>query len=122
MEEKLMNLLVFCATVILNSGLPVFLANISKTLPFMKWMDGKTNRVVAWVTVAMFVFAFGYGDVYQTDVLYELLPVYGNMAKMVFELLAFVIGMVSAIKLNKPINSAVSGVPLVGERFSEPAQ
>ena len=107
----------FVTMVVLNSGIPVLLANFAKN--FFPTMDGKTDKIVNFLIVALFVFGWFYGEFYDPDFLYKILPVMGTKIKEAVEVLNMIIALVASLGLAPKIYSLVKGkVPLLGKSFS----
>jgi len=114
MEE----LLKFVTAVVLNSGIPVLLANLAKN--FFPKMDGKTDKVVNFLIVGLFVFGWFYGEYYDPDFLFDILPVFGAKAKEIVGVLNMIIALVASLGLSPVIYGWVKNrVPLVGKSFSK---
>jgi len=114
MEE----LLKFVTAVVLNSGIPVLLANLAKN--FFPKMDGKTDKVVNSLIVGLFVFGWFYGEYYDPDFLFDILPVFGAKAKEIVGVLNMIIALVASLGLSPVIYGWVKNrVPLVGKSFSK---
>lgn len=111
----LVEILKLCVSVIAISGLPVLLANAAKSLPFMKFMDGQTNRYVLILTAALFIGVVVWSEFYGGDASW-LLPVIGEKLGEVVALASMAI----ALFLNKPINEIAKGTPVVGRSFNDP--
>lgn len=100
-----------------SSGLGVLLANIAKNIPFMKWMDGKTDKVVAVVVTCIFGYAV-YLKLFNVELLNQLMPwIEDNLAKYV-EYASVVFGWIFAILGMKPIHDALAGKLIIGKSFS----
>lgn len=101
-----------------SSGLGVLLGNIAKNIPFMKWMDGKTDKVVAVVITCIFSYAV-YLKLFNVELLNQLMPwIEANLAKYV-EYAAVVFGWIFAILGMQPIHSALAGKLIVGKSFAK---
>jgi hypothetical protein len=111
----LVEILQLCVSVIAISGLPVLLANMAKSIPFMKFMDGQTNRYVLLLTAALFIGIVIWSEFYGGDASW-LLPMIGQKLGEVVALISLAI----ALFLNKPINEIAQGTPVVGRSFNDP--
>ena len=110
-------LLKFVTAVVLNSGIPVLLANLAKN--FFPKMDGKTDKIVNVLVVGLFVFGWFYGEYYNPDFLFDVLPVVGAKAKEIVDMLNMIIALVVSLGLSPVIYSWVKNrVPLLGKSFS----
>ena len=110
-------LLEFVTAVVLNSGIPVLLANLAKN--FFPKMDGKTDKIVNILIVALFIFGWFYGEYYDPNFLYEILPVMGMKAKEIVEVLNMLVALIASLGLSPVIYNAIKGkVPLLGKSFS----
>jgi len=115
MEE----LLKFVAAVVLNSGIPVLLANLAKN--FFPGMNGKTDKIVEFMIVGLFGFGWFYGEYYDPNFLYEMLPVFGAKAKEIIGVLNMILALVATLGLSPKIYGLVKErVPLLGKSFSTP--
>lgn len=110
-------LLEFVTTVLLNSGIPVLLANLAKN--FFPKMDGKTDRIVNGLIVVLFIFAWFYGEFYDPNFLIEILPVVSAKAKEVVEVLNMIIALIASLGMSPVIYGWVKNrIPLLGKSFS----
>ena len=113
MEELLEQVILVIAT----SGIPVLLANIAKN--FIPQMDGKTDKVVNAMVVGLFVFGWFYGEYFDPNFLYDVLPGISAKAKEVVELINGIIVLIVSLGLSPKIYALVKGkVPLLGKSFS----
>jgi hypothetical protein len=87
--------------IIANAGIPVLLGNIAKH--FFPAMQGKTDKIVNVLTVGLFVFAWFYGEFYNPNFLYKVLPGIELKAKQIIEILNGLIVLLVSVGLNKPI-------------------
>ncbi len=100
-----------------SSGISVLLGNLAKNIPFMKWMDGKTDKVVAVLVTGIFGYAV-YLKIFNVELLNQLMPwISANLAKYV-EYASVVLGWIIAIMGMKPIHDALNGKLLIGKSFS----
>ena len=103
--------------VVANSGIPVLLANLAKN--FIPQMDGKTDKVVNALVVGLFVFGWFYGEYYDPNFLFDILPDISNKAKEVVEVVNGVLVLIMSLGLAPKIYAFVKGkVPLLGKSFS----
>jgi len=108
----------FVTAVVLNSGIPVLLANLAKN--FFPKMDGKTDKIVNFMVVALFVFAWFYGEYYDQRFLYDLLPVMGAKVREIVEILNMILALVVSLGLSPIIYGWVKNrIPLLGKSFSK---
>jgi len=110
-------LLKFVTAVVLNSGIPVLLANLAKN--FFPKMQGKTDKVVNVMIVGLFVFGWFYGEYYDPDFLFDILPVFGAKAREIVGILNMIIALVASLGLSPAIYGMVKDrVPLLGKSFN----
>lgn len=99
------------------SGFSVLLANVAKNWKSFKWMDGKTDLVVAILAVLLLAAAV-IAKWFNVDLLGILMPwLEANMTGFV-QVLTFVLGAVMSILANKPANKLLRGNALIGTSFS----
>jgi len=103
--------------VVANSGIPVLLANLAKN--FIPKMDGKTDKIVNALVVVLFVFGWFYGEYYDPNFLYDVLPGVSAKAKDVVEWVNGALVLIVSLGLAPKIYAFIKGkVPLLGKSFS----
>jgi len=114
MEELLEQVILIVA----NSGIPVLLANLAKH--FIPKMQGKTDKVVNALIVALFAFGWYYGEYYDPNFLFDVLPGISQKAKEVVEIVNGVLVLIISLGLSPKIYALVKGkVPLLGKSFDK---
>jgi len=112
--EKLLNEIIL---MVVNSGLPVLLANLAKN--FFPKMDGKTDKIVNGLVVVLFAFGWFYGY-YNQEALFQILPVFSANMKDVVEIAQVALTLLISLGLTKPIYELVKNkIPLLGKSFSK---
>ena len=115
MEELLEQVVLIIAT----SGIPVLLANLAKN--FIPKMQGKTDKIVNAMIVGLFVFGWFYGEYYDPNFLYDVLPGISIQAKEVVEIINGILILVASLWSSPKIYALVKDrVPLLGKSFSGP--
>ena len=114
MEELLEQVVLIVA----NSGIPVLLANVAKH--FIPKMQGKTDKVVNALIVGLFAFGWYYGEYYDPNFLFDVLPGVSQKAKEVIEIVNGILVLIASLGLSPKIYALVKGkIPLLGKSFSE---
>ena len=114
MEELLEQVIL----VVANSGIPVLLANLAKN--FIPKMDGKTDKVVNALVVGLFAFGWFYGEYYDPNFLFDVLPGISQKAKEVVGIINGILILIVSLGIAPKIYELVKGkIPLLGKSFSE---
>ena len=114
MEELLEQVIL----IVLNSGVPVLLANLAKN--FFPGMQGKTDKIVNVMIMALFGFGWFYGEFYDPEFLLGLLPDIGYKMKDAVELLNGILVLIVSLGIAPKIYGLVKGkVPVFGKSFSK---
>jgi len=115
MDELLEQAVLIVAT----SGIPVLLANVAKY--FIPKMKGKTDKVVDVMIVGLFVFGWFYGEYYDPNFLYDVLPDISHKSKEVVEIINGILVLIASLGLSPKIYGLVKNrVPLLGKSFDAP--
>ena len=95
----------------------VFLGNFAKNFKFMKWMDGKTDKVVAFIATLAFIFVIG-AKVFNLEFAEQIMPwLTVKFPEIVNYLLAGLEWVIMIVSIPF-IHDKIEGAFLVGKSFN----